>query len=170
MKAYLLTLTGAILLSAVASIVLPGGKMGKFLKGMTRLFVFSVVIVPLVSLFGEKKLDFKAGSVRTDTKYLETCAALLERADEREAELYLKEEYGVTSKAKMTRKAEEDFCREKIEVKIYSDGIFEPGAHIDMMRKIESVLEKNFGCKAEAEWAEEPFEENFSGEAFQGDP
>ncbi len=152
MKAYLLTLTGAILLSAIVSVLLPDGKMGRFLKGMTRLFVFSIVVVPLVSLFHEKKFDFSTGETAMDAAYLETCAELLERADEREIEGYLLGEYGLESEAEMSRKPTGDFGREKVRVKLFFEGIFEPEAHIDMMTEIKNVLEKNFGCLAEVEW------------------
>ncbi len=152
MKGYLLSLTGAIILSAVVSILVSDGKMGRFIKGMTRLFVFSIVIVPLVSLFGEKKFLFPRTEISSDSGYLEQCAAMLERADEEAIEAFLREEYSLSAEAEMTRERTEGFAREKISVKISGDGIFEPGTHIDMMSEIEMVLEKNYGCAAEVTW------------------
>lgn len=154
MKAYLLTLTGAILLSSLVSILIPDGKMGRFIKGMTRLFVFSIVIVPLASLFGENKINFSQKELAVDHDYLVRCAAMLEREDEETIEGFLLENYAYRAEVQMTRGTEADFPRKKLVVKISADGIFEPGTHIDMMTEIENVLEEIYGCPAEVIWEE----------------
>lgn len=152
MKAYLLTLTGAILLSAVLSILVSDGKIGKFIKGMTRLFVFSVVILPIASMFGEKRLSFSASEVGTDVGYLKKCAALLSERDETEIKEYLKEEYSLDSEAAVERAAEGNFEREKIVVYIEEFGIFGQEGHIDMIACIQADLEEKYGCQTEVIW------------------
>ena len=152
MKAYLLTLTGAILLSAVLSILVSDGKMGKFIKGMTRLFVFSVVILPIASLFGEKKISFPVSEVGTDSGYLAKCALLLSERDETEIKEYLKEEYSLDAEAEVARAAEGNFLRKKIVVIIEDFGIIGQEGHIDMMTCIQADLEEKYGCQTEVIW------------------
>lgn len=152
MKAYLLTLTGAILLSAVLSILVSDGKMGKFIKGMTRLFVFSVVIFPIASLFGENKISFSASEVGTDVGYLKKCSALLCERDEAEIKEYLKKEYLLDSEAEVERAADGNFLREKIIVIIEDSGIIGQDGHIDMIACIQADLEEKYGCKTEVIW------------------
>ena len=43
MKAYILSIAGVVLLAAVITIIAPGGKMGKFLKGAVKLVILFVM-------------------------------------------------------------------------------------------------------------------------------
>lgn len=154
MKAYLLTLTGAILISAVLSILVSDGKMGKFIKGMIKLFVFSVVILPLSVFFGQKNFSFSLSEVKTDDGYLKKCSALLSHQDEAEIKKYLKEEYEIEADVIVERSYEANFPREKISLKIKDDGIFQTEEHIDMMNWIQAFLEENYNCETEVVWQE----------------
>ena len=51
MSAYLLSIIGIVLLAAVLSAVLPGGKTGKFIKGMTKLACLAVILSPVLNFF-----------------------------------------------------------------------------------------------------------------------
>ena len=152
MKTYLLTLTGAILLSAIVSILISDGKMGRFVKGMTRLFVFSIVIVPLVSLFGKKSFDFSTGNIGTDENYLLKCAALLSEKDEEIITNYLFEEYSLVAETIVERSASGKFACKKITVKINDFGIFGQDEHIDMINRIKTDIEEKYGCQTEVIW------------------
>lgn len=154
MKAYLLTLSGVIILSAIVSILISDGKMGKFIKGMTRLFVFSVVIVPLVSVFEKKELAFSAAEIGTDEGYLLRCAELLSEQDEEEISRFLSEEYAVSAWVEIEREIEDHFPRKKITVIIYESGIFGQDEHINMIDCMKSVLEEKYGCVTEVVWRE----------------
>ena len=152
MKAYLLTLTGAILLSSIVSILVSDGKMGRFIKGMTRLFVFSIVIVPLISLFEKKGFDFPNNNINTDEKYLLKCAALLSEKDERAITAYLSQEYSLTAETIVERGTNENFACKKITVKINDSGIFGQDEHIDMISQIKTDIEEKYGCQTEVIW------------------
>lgn len=159
LKAYLLSLAGAILLSSLVSILVSDGKMGKFIKGMARLFLFSVLISPLFSLFGGRNpLGFSAAEsadVAVSGDYLLVCAEMLEREDEAEIEAFLLKEYALEAKADMTREADGLFLRKKIRVEITNGGISEREPHIDMTEELRSVLEQKYGCEAEVIWRAE---------------
>lgn len=152
MKAYLLTIAGVIILSAVVSILVSDGKMGKFIKGMMRLFVFSVVIVPFISMFGEKDFVFSTAEIESDEGYLIRCSEILEEKDEKEIIEFLSREYGIIGEAEVVRDNSDGFARKKINVKIFDAGIFGQDEHIDIIGRIKIVLEEKYGCQTEVAW------------------
>ena len=48
MKAYILSIAGAVLLSAVITIISPSGKMGKFIKGTSKLLILVIMLAPVI--------------------------------------------------------------------------------------------------------------------------
>ena len=51
MEGYILAVCGAVILSALVTILLPEGKTGKFINGMLRVFCVAVMLVPLYGMF-----------------------------------------------------------------------------------------------------------------------
>lgn len=153
MKGYILTVAGAILISAIAAILTPGGKLGAFIKGMTRLFVFSVVVAPLAGLFGKHDFTFSSVEITIDESYLHTCAERLSLQCSDEIEAYLFEKYALTAEAEVERGIEDGFPIEKITVNIYGEGIFGQEEHIDIADKIRAELMEKYDCRAEVAWS-----------------
>ena len=150
MKAYILSIAGVVLLSAVATIIAPSGKMGKFVKGMTKLMTLLVILSPLVSwVSGRKTFTIETSSIQADSAYLTRCAELLERQDEEEIVLWLEDEFSVTATAEVSRAAAVGFAREKIVVKILDFGIIGQDGHINTVSRVRSGLEAKYGCSAE---------------------
>ena len=154
MKAYLLAISGAIILSAVISILVSDGKMGKFIKGMTRLFVFSVLLVPLLSMFSEKKIVLTASEIAADEGYLAFCAEKLSKQDEEEIATYLVEEYSLAVQVKVERTIENGFPRKKIVIKLFENGIYGQEEHIDIVSRIQEQIQEEYGCMTEVVWQE----------------
>lgn len=152
MKAYILTVAGAALLSAVIAILIPGGRMGKFVKGMSRLLVLSIVVTPLIALFTKGEFAFPETDVALDEDYLFSCASMLEEEDEERAEKLLSEQFSLSCEARMERVLGDGFPRKKITVKITDPCIFGQDEHIDMTSKLKRALEEAFCCTAEVEW------------------
>ena len=80
MSAYLLSIVGVVLLSAVLSAVLPGGKTSKFIKGMTK---------PVLDFFrggdGETNFPFFSSEtvIQTDVDFIDYCSTKrIENAEE----------------------------------------------------------------------------------------
>ena len=116
MSGYILAVAGAVLLSAALSVILPGGKMGAFLKGMSRLVVFAVLAAPLVSLVTKRDgLTFQSAEIGEDSGYLTECARLLSERDEAEISSFLQEEYSLTAAASVTREPSGAFRLQKSE-------------------------------------------------------
>ena len=63
MQAYILCVCGAVIISALVTLLLPEGKTGKFINGILKLFCLLVVLVPLFGFFKElKNPDFPDSS------------------------------------------------------------------------------------------------------------
>ncbi len=154
MKAYLLAVSGAILISAVLACILPDGKMGKFIRGMSRLFVFSVLLLPLLNLFSGKGFVFSAANIEEDGSYLTYCAETLAKEDEEEIANLILEEFPLEIGIDVVRSAEPGFPRKKISVKIYDSGLLGEEEHIHILSCIEELLE-GYGCRTEVIWQEE---------------
>lgn len=149
MKTYILAIIGVVLLSAVVTIIAPGGKMGRFLKGATKLAILFVMLLPLRAVLSGDAISVSSGNMALDESYLEHCAKALSAEDAASIVLHLEERYGVTAAVKVERNADATFSYEKIVVHISDFGISDADEHIYMIEKIEAALETYFGCDAE---------------------
>ncbi len=152
MKGYLFALAGAILLSAVAAAILPEGKMGKFVRGMLRLFTLTVLVAPFVGLTsGKLSFDKEAsgGETAVQSDYLERCAEMASAMDEAAIAFWLRSEYGFEGEVSVSRVCDSGFSVQKIEVKITDFGITSSEEHIDRMAQIARELKEQYGCEAE---------------------
>lgn len=149
MKAYILSIAGIILLSAVVSMIVPNGKTGSFVRGMMKLLILAVVAAPMIGWLKTGDFEFSSAPIGEDAAYLETCSVLASRKDGEEIARYLSQEFGVTADAEAERSADGRYALEKITVKIYDFGIIGQDGHIDSISRIRSALEEKYGCPAE---------------------
>lgn len=149
MSAYILAVAGAVLLSAALSVILPGGKMGAFLKGMSRLVVFAVLAAPLVSAITKRDLSLQSAELGEDSGYLAECARLLSERDEAEIAIFLQTEYSLAASASVTREPTGGFPLAKIRINLPADGISGQEAHIDISDCIRAALAGKYVCKEE---------------------
>ncbi len=149
MSGYILTVAGAVLLSAALAVILPGGKMGAFLKGMSRLFVFAVLVAPLASLLVKREVSISLPEVGEDRGYLTACARLLSERDEQEIAAFLEEEYSLSAAVSVSRSCADSFPLTKIKVNLPADGISGQDAHINMADCIKTALAQKYSCGAE---------------------
>lgn len=149
MKAYILSIAGVVLLTAVVSIIVPNGKMGKFIQGLGKLLTLSVMIAPFASLFLHKdsKFSFSPQTIQKDESYLVSCARMLAERDEEEIGKSLKDEFSVTAEIAVERGKTAGFPSEKITVKITDFGIIGQDGHKDMIDKIQATLAARYGCE-----------------------
>ena len=145
MKTYILSIVGAVLISAVITMVSPGGKMGKFVKGGMKLFTLVVLIAPFVSWFRSGQLSLTTGVLGEDDGYYAACAEMLAKQDEEEIVAAVREEFGVEATAEVRRRADATFAREKITVKISDFGISGQGEHKDITGRVQAFLIEQYG-------------------------
>lgn len=149
MRAYILAVAGAVLISAVITIIAPNGKMGKFLKGALKLVTLAVLISPLLGGLGVRGgLSFDVQEPEEDAGYYRACAEMLSARDGEEIAALLKEEFSVGAKAEVVRKADPTFAYEKITVNIYDFGIIGQGEHKDISQRVQAFLGEKYKCTA----------------------
>ncbi len=148
MKTYILSIAGIILLSAVVSIIAPNGKMGVFVKGMTKLLILVVIVAPLISIVKKGEFDCALDNFAEDTPFLEYCAGVVSSDDEKQIAAFLLEDYGVLADVKAVRSADGKYTLEKITVKVLDLGIFGQDEHIDNISRIQIILQEKYGCEA----------------------
>ena len=95
MKAYILSIVGVILLTAVITIIAPHGKMEKFLKGTAKLVVLGALIAPIAGFLTEKVPSLSTAEIGTDTAYLEYCAECYADASKAKNELGWEAQRGI---------------------------------------------------------------------------
>lgn len=149
MKGYILTIAGVVLFSAVITILAPNGKMGVFLKGMSKLVVLCALVAPIAQFFSGGTTVPEGNLPAVDTSYLAFCADQCAKEDEETIEKYLYEEYGAETDVVVWRNADATFSYEKISVEILNAGIFDLDEHIHISEEIERELETLYGCTAE---------------------
>ncbi len=149
MKSYILAIAGVVLLSAVISVIAPSGKMGKFIKGATRLAILVVMISPFASWLGGGNLTLPTTNIKEDTGYLQYCAEQLAEEDEKQIREFLQNEFSVTAEIQVLRKADSKFSYEKISVIISDFGIIGQDEHINMIYRIQETLQTKYGCPTE---------------------
>ncbi len=149
MKAYILSIAGVILLSAVISVIAPSGKTGKFIKGTVRLFILAVMLAPLFGWVkkGEPPAISENAAISEDEGYLMACAELLATQDEREIEAYLREQFGVEGEVRVERGAEPTFPRKKICITL--SGIIGEDGRIHIMTRVKEGVQQKFGGEVE---------------------
>ncbi len=149
MKAYILSIAGIVLLTALITIVAPGGKVGKFLKGVTKPVILLVMLAPLATLFTGNGTELSAADLPEDKDYLAFCAEELAASDEAAIGRYLQETYGICAQVDVSRSAEAGFPCKKISVNITDFGIIGQDEHIHISEEVVRVLEERYGCEAE---------------------
>ena len=90
MSAYLLSIIGIVLLTAILSAVLPDGKTVKFIKGIAKLCCLAVILAPVLGFFKEAsdgKINFPFFSsetvIETDGAFIDYCSTKrVENAEE----------------------------------------------------------------------------------------
>ena len=91
MSAYLLSVVGTVLFSAILTMVTPEGKTSVIIKAATRLACLVVILFPILNFFQTGRLfeiNFASSGIRSDVKFIEYCSKI----NVENAENLLKEE------------------------------------------------------------------------------
>ncbi|MGN0822256.1 MAG: hypothetical protein ACI4NG_00630 [Candidatus Gallimonas sp.] len=150
MKAYVLSIAGVVLLSAVVTIVSPGGGTGKFLRGIVKLACVAVLVAPFARFFavGETEL-FRSTAAEEDGAYFLRCSSFAEEWEAEKIEAYLSERFSVVAEAEAECSEQSPFFVKRLVVRVKDFGINPSGEHINIIREIESALRGAYGCEVE---------------------
>lgn len=141
MKAYILAVCGAAILSALVMLLLPPGKTGKFIGGILKLFCLLVMLLPLLFFFTDFKTSFGASSqeegMQPDGAFIESVFSRRAEQEEESLEALLKKEFSVEAEAQIGWKSVEyAFTVTDVLVSVKDFGIYENGEHILITEQI----------------------------------
>ncbi len=140
MKAYILSVCGAVVLSALAVVLLPEGKMGKFIDGMLRILCLAVMVSPLFRFLHDFQFPEKeqtVSDIELDERFLryfygERAAREAERVEET-----LEAEFSVGVRVQIeVNIVGSGYERSKVTVEIENFGMYGDDEHILVISEI----------------------------------
>ncbi len=153
MEKYVLAVCGAVILSALVTILLPEGKIGKFVNGMLKVFCVFVMLVPLYNLFADFSLPAAGESsseIELDGQFIDAVYSARAEQQAKALEETLAEEQGVQIAAEISWKCVEyAYEIEQVRVKIEDFGIYGEDEHIFVIEQVESRITELVGDKPE---------------------
>lgn len=155
MQGYILAVCGAVILSALVSILLPEGRIGKFVNGMLKVFCVLVMLLPLYELIAGLSAPETGGAeteaaAELDEPFLDRMFA--ERAREQEGELAfaLSQDPGVEVSAEILwKRVEYAYEVYEVRVKIENFGIYGEDEHIFVIEQVEERVSELMGKSPE---------------------
>lgn len=150
MDTYILSVCGAAILSAVAAILLPESKLGKFIGGMIRIFCLLVIVLPLPSLIGgflsPEEGKNTSAQMPLDEEFMQKMFSLQMEGREELIADRLEAELGIVVSARMVWELVEYECKIKqIEVSIENFGIYGEDEHIFVIEQVKSIVFAMYG-------------------------
>ena len=150
MQAYILGVCGAVVISALITILLPEGKTGKFIGGILKLFCVAVMLLPVPALLREVGVTGggSGGEMQPDEAFID--AVFSRRAEEEEETLEGKidEEVGVTALVDILWECEDfAYTVEEIDVKIEDFGIYGADRHIFVIEQVEACVREWYSAE-----------------------
>lgn len=144
MKAYLLSVAGIALFTSFCFIILPEGKLKKFIGGMLRLACTLVILTPVLRFLG-RPADFSFSSgVSLQEDYLAHCESVLEEQYARNVTEYLKTEYGLAGQVRVEL---DGTALEKIFYSFSDSGMNGDPEHIHTIGQITRALSEKYGVE-----------------------
>lgn len=150
MEGYILAVCGAVILSALVTILLPEGKTGKFINGMLRVFCVAVMLVPLYGMFekfGAPSLP-EGGSeeVALDESFMERVFSEQALAQAEALENSLSEDPGISVSAEILWECVEyAYTVREVRIEIENFGIYGEDEHIFVIEQVRSRISELFG-------------------------
>ena len=150
MEGYILAVCGAVILSALVTILLPEGKTGKFINGMLRVFCVAVMLVPLYGMFekfGAPSLpEGRSEEVALDESFMERVFSEQALAQAEALETSLSEDPGISVSAEILWECVEyAYTVREVRIEIENFGIYGEDEHIFVIEQVRSRISELFG-------------------------
>lgn len=145
MQAYIWAVCGAVIISALAAILMPEGKIGKFINGILKLFCLSVMIAPLFALFEKFTGEPPAGDgcdsagAELDDDFIEYMFGKRAQEEANSLEELFEEEFAIGVSAEILwNYAEYAYNVTNVNIKIENFGMYGNDEHIIIIAQVES--------------------------------
>ena len=145
MKEYILAVCGAVVISALISLLLPEGKTGRFIGGILKLFCLLVMLVPLFQMFEQFTIPENGQEVSSeyepDEDFLLYVYEKQAEAREEEIEEIVEKEFSVDVSTDVLWEYAQYGCNvTEIKIKIENFGIYGDDEHIYVIQQIKSYV------------------------------
>ena len=145
MSAYILSVCGAVVLSSLVTIILPEGKIGKFINGILKIFCVFVMLVPLVNWVSDLRFNppenSANSSVSLDEDYLHYFYEKQSEAVSIDIQKSVEKKFNIEVNVVTEWKKEEYvFSIRKVRVKIKNFGMYGNDEHIIVVEQIKTWI------------------------------
>lgn len=148
MQAYIWAVCGAVIISALASILLPEGKTGKFINGILKLFCLSVMLTPLFAILAAGELPQGgngSGQTELDSSFIEYMFGRRAEADAEALDTAIESEFSIAVSAEILWDyAEYAYNVTDVNIKIENFGMYGDDEHIFIIGRVESRAKEMF--------------------------
>lgn len=144
MKSYLLSVAGMALFTSVCFILIPEGKLKKFIGAILRLCCSLVLLTPIIGFLGDASLETFQTEVSLQQSYLSYCEGVQNDYYCAEIVDFLYREYGLEASVRVET---EGGKLQKIFVSFSNSGMSENGTHIHSSSELVEVLKETYGVE-----------------------
>ena len=151
MSEYIWAVSGAAIISALAAILLPEGRIGKFIKGILKLFCLAVMLTPLFSV-AEQFLNGDLGAVagggdssvsELDEQFIDAVFDSRAKEQAKEIDALLEDEFSVAVSAEVVWESVEYAYRvTDVNIKIENFGMYGSDEHIFIIGQIKDRVQE----------------------------
>ena len=150
MDTYILSVCGAVILSAVAAMLLPEGRLGKFIGGILKIFCLLIIVLPLPSILEgilpEKEDAEVSAEMPLDETFLNKMFTLQMERQEQLIDERLEGEYGIVVSSQIVWELVGYECKIKqIEIGIEDFGIYGKDEHIFVIEQVKNTVFAMYG-------------------------
>lgn len=150
MDTYILSVCGAVILSAVAAMLLPEGRLGKFIGGILKIFCLLIIVLPLPSMLEgilpEKGDTEVSAETPLDETFLNKMFTLQMERQEQLIDERLEGEYGIVVSSQIVWELVGYECKIKqIEIGIEDFGIYGKDEHIFVIEQVKNTVFAMYG-------------------------
>ena len=150
MDTYILSVCGAVILSAVAAMLLPEGRLGKFIGGILKIFCLLIIVLPLPSMLEgilpEKEDTDVSAETPLDETFLNKMFSLQMERQEQLIDERLEGEYGIVVSSQIVWELVGYECEIKqIEIGIEDFGIYGKDEHIFVIEQVKNTVFAMYG-------------------------
>lgn len=150
MDTYILSVCGAVILSAVAAILLPEGRLGKFIGGILKIFCLLIIVLPLPSMlqgiFPDGGETDVSAEMPLDETFLNKMFTLQMERQEQLIDERLEGEYGIVVSSQIVWELVGYECKiSQIEISIQDFGIYGKDEHIFVIEQVKNTVFAMYG-------------------------
>ena len=144
MQAYIWAVCGAVIISALAAILLPEGKIGKCINGILKLFCLAVMIAPLFALVEQfignpPQGGGESAEAELDDDFIEYMFARRAEEEAKALDELLEEEFKIAVSTEILWDyAEYAYNVTEVSIKIENFGMYGNDEHIIIIGRVEN--------------------------------